>query len=103
MSNKEKDYQKECSKLTRNLGAARKKIENLQTQLEGELAKGKAYEQLQDINLAMITAIVRKLGEVKISQTEINEVLDEHIHCNVGYNAETLEYILGVPEEAEEE
>lgn len=99
----EKDYKKECGKLMRSLGAARKKVESLQQQLDGELAKAKAYEQLQDINLAMITAIVRKLGEVKISQTEINEVLDDHIQCSVGYDAETLEYVLSVPEEAEEE
>lgn len=99
----EKDYKKECSKLTRNLGAARKKIESLQQQLDGELAKAKAYEQLQDINLAMITAIVRKLGEVKISQAEINEVLDERLHCIVSYDAETMAYVLRPMDEAEEE
>lgn len=82
----EKDYKKECGKLTRSLGAARKKIESLQQQLDGELAKAKAYEQLQDINLAMITAIVRKLGEVKISQAEINECLEQHIHTKVDYS-----------------
>ena len=97
MTNEEK-----IAKLTRQVGAAKKKIETLKKELEAEKAKGEAYEQLQDINMAMITAIVRNLGEVKVKQEEINEVLNAGIQCMVGYDAETMEYTLRVSAKTEE-
>lgn len=80
----------------RELGIAHKRIETLTKQLEEEKAKGSAYEQLQDINLAMITAIVRNLGEVKLSQEDINDCLANHIMTEVSYDADTRTHTLKI-------
>lgn len=98
----EKDYKKECGKLMRSLGVARKKIETLEAQLAEETAKGDAYQQLQDINMAMITAIVRKLGEVTVEQELINETLEKGIQTSVLFDDEAYAYVLSVKEETEE-
>lgn len=91
--------------MMRSLGVANKRIETLEKELEAEKAKGKAYEQLQDVNFAMITAIVRNLGEVKVGQEQINQVMEEKIQCRVSYDAEAMEYTLRIneTEDAEEE
>ena len=99
----EKDYKKECGKLMRSLGVARKKIETLEAQLAEETAKGDAYQQLQDINMAMITAIVRKVGEITVEQELINETLEKGIHTNVLFDDEAYAYVLSVKEEETEE
>ncbi len=91
-------YKTECNKLKRQLGIYEQRAQSLEKQLEVEKAKGEAYEQLQDINLAMITAIVRTYGEVKISQALINETLEKKIQTNVFYDNETGEHILRVAE-----
>lgn len=80
----------------RELGIAQKRIETLTKQLEEEKAKGSAYEQLQDINLAMITAIVRNLGEVELKQDDINECLSQHIMTEVSYDADTRTHTLKI-------
>lgn len=98
----EKDYKKECGKLMRSLGVARKKIETLEAQLAEETAKGDAYQQMQDINMAMITAIVRKLGEVTVEQELINETLEKGIQTSVLFDDEAYAYVLSVKEETEE-
>jgi len=87
---------KDIDKLERELGIAKKRIETLEKQLKEEQAKGAAYEQLQDINLAMITAIVRSLGEVELKQDDINECLSQHIMTEVSYDAETKTHTLRV-------
>lgn len=90
-------------KLMRELGIAKKKIETLTKQLEEEKAKGEAYSQLQDINLAMITAIVRNLGEVTVKQQDINECLELGIQTRVDFIAEDGSMVLKIAEpEAEE-
>lgn len=83
-------------KMMRELGIAKKRIETLEKQLKEEQAKGAAYEQLQDINLAMITAIVRSLGEVELKQDDINECLSQHIMTEVSYDSETKTHTLRV-------
>lgn len=82
----------------RELGIAHKRIETLTKQLEEEKAKGAAYEQLQDINLAMITAIVRNLGEVRLKQDDINECLEKGIVAEVSIDPETMTHTLWVRE-----
>lgn len=82
--------------MMRELGIARKRIETLEKQLKEEQAKGAAYEQLQDINLAMITAIVRNLGVVELKQDDINECLEKHIVAEVNFNMETKTHTLRV-------
>lgn len=99
----EKDYKKECGKLMRSLGVARKKIETLEAQLAAEAAKGDAYQQLQDINLAMITAIVRKVGEVTVEQELINEMLEKGVRADVFFDDEACAYVLSAHEETTEE
>lgn len=98
----EKDYKKECGKLMRSLGVARKKIETLEAQLAEETAKGDAYQQLQDINMAMITAIVRKVGEITVEQELINETLEKGIQTSVLFDDDAYAYVLSVKEETEE-
>ena len=97
------DKEVNVGSMMRSLGVANKRIETLEKELEAEKAKGDAYEQLQDINLAMITAIVRNLGEVKVGQEQINEILEKKIQCRVSYDSETMEYILRIPAEEEED
>lgn len=90
-------------KLMRELGITKKKIETLTKQLEEEKAKGEAYSQLQDINLAMITAIVRNLGEVKVKQQDINECLEFGIQTRVDFVAEDGSMVLKIAEPKAEE
>ena len=75
----------DTGKLMRELGIAKKKIETLKKELEAEKAKGEAYEQLRDINLAMMTAIVRNIGEVEVRQSDINDCLNNGIQTAVDY------------------
>ena len=89
-------------KLMRELGIAKKRIETLTKELEAEKAKGEAYNQLQDINLAMITAIVRQLGEVKVKQEDINECLEKGIQTRVDFDSEDGCMVLKIAEIADE-
>lgn len=91
-------YKTEYEKTKRQLGIYMQRVESLEKQLEVEKAKGEAYQQLQDINLAMITAIVRDYGEVKISQARINETLEKGIQTAANYDHDTGEYVLRVAE-----
>lgn len=88
----------DTGKLMRELGIANKRIETLEKLLEAEKAKGEAYTQLQDINLAMITAIVRNLGEVKVKQEDINECLEQNVQTRVDFDTESGCMVLKIAE-----
>lgn len=88
----------EFDKCKRELGITEQRMKSFEKQLDVEKAKGEAYQQLQDINLAMITAIVRDYGEVKISQARINETLEKGIQTAANYDHDTGEYVLRVAE-----
>lgn len=88
----------DIKKLERELGISKKRIETLEKELEVEKAKGEAYRQLEDINMAMITAIVRRLDEVKINREHIKDALENNIRATVSYDTETGDYILHTSE-----
>ena len=88
----------DIKKLERELGISKKRIETLEKELDIEKAKGEAYSQLETVNTALITAIVRRLGEAKINQKDINEALDNKLYVTVSYDAETCDYILRTSE-----
>lgn len=63
--------------------------------------KVEAAGDLQDINLAICTAIVRKVGSLTISQAEVKEVTDKGIHTLVKRDVDKGTFTLSVhgPEE----
>lgn len=75
-----------------------RKIAALNEENAGLKRKVDAAEDLQDLNLALCTTIVRKVGALTISQDEINEVMDKGIHTVVERNVDKGTYTLRVLE-----
>ena len=95
-------YKTEYGRCKRLLTIAEDKVKSLEMQVEAEKAKCAAYMQMQDLDRALITAVVRTLGEVKVSQALINEMLEKRVHTIVHYGHDTGEHILRTtPEDTE--
>ncbi len=78
-----------------------RKIAALNEENAGLKRKVDAAEDLQDLNLALCTTIVRKVGGLTISQAEVNEVMDKGIHTLVkrAVDKGTFTLSVHVPEE----
>ena len=89
------DYEKEY-------GRYKKKCERLEKKIKELESKAEAYNQLESINLAMIGAIVQKVGEVTIAKETINNAVKRSMPVVCDYNADEGTYTLRLLEEKAE-
>lgn len=73
-------YQKRAADLS-------KVVKELQETIEG-------YTQREDINMAMIAAVIEQTGPVAIGRDRISEILDDDTHVVVDYDADKRTYTL---------
>ena len=88
------DYEKEYGKY-------KKKCERLMKKVKVLESKAEAYNQMERINLAMIGAVVQKVGEVTISRAAINDAVENSLPVICDYDAEAETYTLRLLEQAE--
>ena len=81
-------------KLSHELGRYKKKVAD-QAKIIKELQETIAgYEQREDVNLAMIAAVVEQVGNVTIGRDRITEIIRERVHVIADYDADKRTYAL---------
>lgn len=83
--------------LKREIGIRDVRIQSLEYARDKYKAMVKAHEDMEDINLAMCTAVVMAVGEVTITQDQINDIIKNRIHTVVKYDENARTYTLFVP------
>ena len=83
--------------LKREIGIRDVRIQSLEFARDKYKAMVKAHEDMEDINLAMCTAVVMAAGEVTITQDQINDIIKNRIHTHVKYDENARTYTLFVP------
>ena len=82
------------SKAEYELGRYQKKVADQEKEIRDLKDQIAGYQQMADINQAMVAAIVAETGPVTIRQEDINRILQERRHVQVTYRAEDQAYLL---------
>jgi len=84
----------EIKKLRYELGRYQKKVNDQSEAIKKLQETIAGYAEREDVNYAMITAVVEQTGAVTIGRDRISEILNDSIHTIVDYDADKRTYTL---------
>ena len=84
----------EIKKLRYELGRYQKRAADLSKAIKELQATIQGYIEREDINYAMITAVVEQTGAVTIGRDRISEIMEANLHTMVDYDADKRAYTL---------
>ena len=82
------------SKTEYELGRYQKKVADQEKEIRDLKEQIAGYQQMADVNQAMVAAIVAETGPVTIRQEDINRILRQRRYVQVSYNTEDGSYLL---------
>ena len=89
-----KKLSSEMKALKHELGRYRKKVTDQSEAIKKLQETIAGYVQREDVNMAMIAAVIEQTGPIAIGRDRISEILDEEIHVVVDYDADNRTYTL---------
>lgn len=92
------DLQKKLDVAEYELGRRDRKIENQEKTIGEQRQKIWGLEEVQQMDMAIIAAVVKTIGKINITQDMVNAALAAKIKVQSQYNAETRTYTLKIEE-----
>ena len=81
-------------KLSHELGRYKKKCADQHKEIEKLKEQIAGYEQITDVNHAMIAAVIEQTGSVSFARQRITEIIKDCVHVIVDYDADSMAYTL---------